>query len=213
MNAQPRRAIAAPRRARRAAARQAAGPVEQRRAAEGQAPATAPRRPATPARSTRWPPACCRCASARRPSSRRSAWTPTSATARRCSSARRRRTGDARRRGAASSARCASTAPRSRPPARASPAPIDQVPPMHSALKHEGKALYDYARAGIEVERDRAQRHDPSHRRRRLAGTTAGARRALQQGHLHPHAGRGHRRGARLRRAPGGAAPHRAAAR
>ena len=32
---------------------------------------------------------------------------------------------------------------------------------------------------------------------------------ALQQGHLHPHAGRRHRRGARLRRAPGGAAPHR----
>ena len=30
---------------------------------------------------------------------------------------------------------------------------IDQTPPMHSALKHEGKALYDYARAGIEVER------------------------------------------------------------
>jgi hypothetical protein len=31
--------------------------------------------------------------------------------------------------------------------------PIDQVPPMHSALKHEGKALYEYARAGIEIER------------------------------------------------------------
>lgn len=30
---------------------------------------------------------------------------------------------------------------------------IAQVPPMHSALKHQGKALYDYARAGIEVER------------------------------------------------------------
>lgn len=30
---------------------------------------------------------------------------------------------------------------------------IDQVPPMHSALKHEGKALYAYARAGVEVER------------------------------------------------------------
>jgi tRNA pseudouridine55 synthase len=28
-----------------------------------------------------------------------------------------------------------------------------QVPPMHSALKHQGRALYDYARAGIEVER------------------------------------------------------------
>ena len=31
--------------------------------------------------------------------------------------------------------------------------PILQVPPMHSALKHEGRALYDYARAGVEVER------------------------------------------------------------
>ncbi len=30
---------------------------------------------------------------------------------------------------------------------------IDQVPPMHSALKHQGRALYEYARAGIEVER------------------------------------------------------------
>jgi tRNA pseudouridine55 synthase len=28
-----------------------------------------------------------------------------------------------------------------------------QVPPMHSALKHEGRPLYDYARAGLEVER------------------------------------------------------------
>lgn len=31
--------------------------------------------------------------------------------------------------------------------------PISQTPPMHSALKHQGKALYEYARAGIEVER------------------------------------------------------------
>jgi len=31
---------------------------------------------------------------------------------------------------------------------------IDQMPPMHSALKHEGRALYDYARAGIEVKRE-----------------------------------------------------------
>jgi tRNA pseudouridine55 synthase len=30
---------------------------------------------------------------------------------------------------------------------------IEQVPPMQSALKHQGKALYEYARAGIEVER------------------------------------------------------------
>ena len=31
---------------------------------------------------------------------------------------------------------------------------IDQVPPMHSALKKGGKALYEYARAGVEVERE-----------------------------------------------------------
>jgi tRNA pseudouridine55 synthase len=30
---------------------------------------------------------------------------------------------------------------------------IVQIPPMHSALKKDGKALYEYARAGIEVER------------------------------------------------------------
>ncbi len=32
--------------------------------------------------------------------------------------------------------------------------PILQVPPMYSALKHDGKALYEYARAGIEIERE-----------------------------------------------------------
>jgi tRNA pseudouridine55 synthase len=31
--------------------------------------------------------------------------------------------------------------------------PIEQRPPMHSALKHEGRALYEYARLGLEVER------------------------------------------------------------
>ena len=30
---------------------------------------------------------------------------------------------------------------------------ISQIPPMHSALKRDGKALYEYARAGIEIER------------------------------------------------------------
>lgn len=30
---------------------------------------------------------------------------------------------------------------------------IEQVPPMHSALKHQGKALYEYARAGVEIDR------------------------------------------------------------
>jgi tRNA pseudouridine55 synthase len=31
---------------------------------------------------------------------------------------------------------------------------IRQTPPMHSALKKDGRALYEYARAGIEVERE-----------------------------------------------------------
>lgn len=34
---------------------------------------------------------------------------------------------------------------------------ISQTPPMYSALKHEGKPLYEYARAGIEIERESRQ--------------------------------------------------------
>ncbi len=34
---------------------------------------------------------------------------------------------------------------------------ISQIPPMHSALKHEGKALYKYAREGLEIERKARQ--------------------------------------------------------
>lgn len=30
---------------------------------------------------------------------------------------------------------------------------ISQLPPMYSALKHEGKALYEYARAGVNIDR------------------------------------------------------------
>ena len=30
---------------------------------------------------------------------------------------------------------------------------IEQIPPMHSALKHHGRPLYEYARAGIDIER------------------------------------------------------------
>ncbi len=39
--------------------------------------------------------------------------------------------------------------------------PIEQVPPMYSALKHNGRALYEYAREGIEIER--AARHVTLH--------------------------------------------------
>jgi tRNA pseudouridine55 synthase len=34
---------------------------------------------------------------------------------------------------------------------------ITQIPPMYSALKHEGKALYEYARAGVKIERKARQ--------------------------------------------------------
>src|SRR3989304_3715167 len=39
---------------------------------------------------------------------------------------------------------------------------IDQIPPMHSALKHQGQRLYELARAGLEVERKprRGKIHD-----------------------------------------------------
>ena len=33
-------------------------------------------------------------------------------------------------------------------------AALDQVPPMYSALKHQGQRLYELARAGQEVERE-----------------------------------------------------------
>ncbi|MDO8891062.1 MAG: tRNA pseudouridine(55) synthase TruB [Sulfurimicrobium sp.] len=32
--------------------------------------------------------------------------------------------------------------------------PIQQIPPMYSALKHQGKALYTYARAGVDIHRN-----------------------------------------------------------
>ncbi|KAF0163398.1 MAG: tRNA pseudouridine55 synthase [Rhodocyclaceae bacterium] len=45
---------------------------------------------------------------------------------------------------------------------------IEQVPPMYSALKRDGKPLYEYARAGIEVER--APRRISIHEMRLLDG-------------------------------------------
>ena len=63
--------------------------------------------------------------------------------------------------------------------------PIDQIPPMYSALKKDGKALYDYARAGIEVERE--SRHivihalaleeiEPENMQRRLKVSVTGSK-------------------------------------
>ena len=89
--------------------------------------------------------------------------------------------------------------------------PLRQVPPMHSALKKDGKALYEYARAGEEVEREARDVVIHAIELAAQPGTqdTLAAGGEGQQGHLHPHPGRGHRRGAGLRRAPHVAAPHR----
>jgi len=51
---------------------------------------------------------------------------------------------------------------------------IDQVPPMHSALKRDGRPLYELARKGIEVER--AARQVTIHRLRLLDETGDSAR-------------------------------------
>lgn len=48
---------------------------------------------------------------------------------------------------------------------------IEQVPPMHSALKKDGRPLYEYARAGFEVERP--PRQVEIYRLRCLAKTTS----------------------------------------
>ena len=99
-------------------------------------------------------------------------------------------------------------------PARSFVGAIDQVPPMHSALKNDGKALYDYARAGIEVERAPRRVTIHAHRRRRVArasGWTLDVR--CSKGTYIRTLAEDIGAGARLRRAPGGAAPHRAAAR
>ena len=98
------------------------------------------------------------------------------------------RHGRCRRRGARDRARWTSTAPRSRRALARFRGEIDQVPPMYSALKHDGKPLYDYARAGVELERAprRVTIHalDPVER---LDGDARDGPRGVQQGHLCPH--------------------------
>ncbi len=86
---------------------------------------------------------------------------------------------------------------------------IRQLPPMHSALKHQGKPLYEYIRKGETVERKLRSVviHElilNSFQRQRN-----GYYRALQQRHLHTHACRRYRRSTRLRRTSDRPAPYR----
>jgi tRNA pseudouridine55 synthase len=71
---------------------------------------------------------------------------------------------------------------------RAFPREYSQVPPMHSALKQDGKPLYQYARLGLT--RERSARDIVI--RRHAAARVALARRDIRrvaQGHVHPGAG------------------------
>ena len=77
---------------------------------------------------------------------------------------------------------------------------IKQVPPMYSAVHHQGRRLYELARRGGRGRARAARGGDPRDRRR---GRRRGVRAALDrvwQGHLHPRAGRRPRRRPRLRR-------------
>ena len=107
-------------------------------------------RPWRHARS-RWPPACCRSRSARRPRPSPTSWTAGRPTASPCAGARR----------------APPTTPRARSPPPATGGrrtaeilaalpgfigEIEQVPPAFSAIKVEGERAYDLARAGETVE-------------------------------------------------------------
>jgi len=84
--------------------------------------------------------------------------------------------------------------------------PVSQVPPMYSALKRDGKPLYEYARAGITLEREA---RDVTIHLLELLGFDAPylKLRVSWQGHLYPHPGRRHRPGPGMWRAPGEPAP------
>ncbi len=167
-----------------------------------------PKRPATPGRSTRSRRDCSRCASARRPSSRNSCSTPPNAIRPRCASASRRR--PAMQKGEVLEMRPVALA-RSDVEAVLPDftGRLAQVPPAFSALKFEGRSHYEYARAGIDVPRPPRDDRDPRPLAARVECAGRRARRHVQQGHLYPRPGRGHRPRAGLRRASRGIAADR----
>ena len=71
--------------------------------------------------------------------------------------------------------------------------PIEQVPPMYSALKHAGQPLYALARQGRSVERAARRVHIHELQLLRFDGERPRAAGPLQQRHVRAHAGRGPR--------------------
>ena len=170
----------------------------------------APRRRATAARSIRWPPACCRSPWARRPRPCPSSWTAGRNTASRCCFGEARSTEDAEGEVTATSD--------VRPDGRRDPrallpafmGDIEQMPPVFSALKIDGKRAYDLARAGEAVELK--PRHGPD----RAPGAARASGRGpcrfrgfLRQRHLYPVPRPRSGATAGDRRTPVGAASHR----
>ncbi len=78
---------------------------------------------------------------------------------------------------------------------------IKQVPPMYSAVHHQGQRLYELARQGIEVRARAARGRHPRPRRRGGRRRVRTAVHRVRQGYVHPRAGRRPRRRAGLRRA------------
>ena len=79
---------------------------------------------------------------------------------------------------------------------------IEQVPPMFSALKKDGKRLYDIARAGGEVEREPRSVHVMGIKVEDWSATGPDHRGYVREGVLHALARPRSRRGPRLRRTP-----------
>ena len=76
---------------------------------------------------------------------------------------------------------------------------IDQEPPMYSALKHEGKRLYQLAREGVVVERKKRATMIYRPRGHGLGIPSSQHRGRVRPGRLHPLAGPRYRRSAGLR--------------
>ena len=78
-----------------------------------------------------------------------------------------------------------------------------QVPPMYSALKRDGRPLYELAREGIEVVREARHIHIERLQLLSIARGKPRIRGRLLEGHLCACPGRGDRGRARILRAPG----------
>ena len=170
---------------------------------------------ATPARSTRWPPACSSCSSARTRASSRTSPRRARATTRASPSAAATDTDDAE--GAvvetgAGPAGALRAAARARGVLDSFLGPSMQQPPAYSAIKVGGRTAHRVARAGGELElepRPDRRRRGAAAARVDAAPATWDVRFARLEGHVRPRARARHRPRGGHRRAPRRAAAHR----